>query len=87
MNYTRSSLLLFGRVRYPVSPRLSKANLRNLRRIEGWTPPLVQVCITVALLREMKTFTEIVACLHDVGQALVRNVEEVDERLNIACLE
>jgi hypothetical protein len=39
------------------------------------------------LLWDVQTFSEVVLPLHEVGKALVRDVEEVDEGLDVAGLE
>lgn len=37
------------------------------------------------VLGEVQFFSKVVAGLHEVGQALVGDVEEIDERLYVAC--
>lgn len=39
------------------------------------------------LLWDVEAFSEVVLLLHEVGEALVGDVEEVDEGLNVACFE
>ena len=43
--------------------------------------------MSIRLLRDVQLFSEVVLLLHDVGEALVRDVEEIDEGLDIAGFE
>lgn len=59
---------------------------RNQRKTGEWVRLQVVSCVYWVILRDMQAFSEIVLLFHEVGQALVGDVEEVDEGLHVTTL-
>ena len=82
----RSRLPLSGCVRSLAALRLWPETPRSRSRTAVWFTIPAAICISGEILGEVEFLAEVVAAFHEVGQTLMGDVEQINKRLDVACL-